>query len=78
MMDQGPRCYIPKCTEINPLVPKKIFKAFLPYMDKKPYGHVINIILTYFHFLVHKKLTYQKFGKKGQVVSEKNKFLILI
>ena len=39
---------------------------------RKPSGHVTNIILTYFHFLVRKSL-HTKFGKrKGQVVSEKN------
>ena len=45
----------------------------------KPSGHVTKIIhvLTYFHFLVPISLN-TKFGKKGQVVSEKKKDLILI
>ena len=39
----------------GPLVPKKkIFKAFYHIWARKPSGHVTNIILTYFHFLVPK------------------------
>ena len=33
MIGWSPRCYIPSCVEIGPLVPeKKIFEGFLPYM----------------------------------------------
>ena len=39
----------------------------------KPSGHVTTIILTYFHCFVPKSF-HTKFGQKGQVVSEKNKF----
>ena len=73
-MGQGPLCYILKFMEIGPLVPeKKIFKAFYHIWAWKPFCHVTNIILIYFHFLVPKSL-HTKFGQKGQVVSEKNKF----
>ena len=56
--------------EIGPQIPDD-FKAFYHILARKPSGHVTNIILTYFHFLVslHTKLV-----KNGQVVSEKNKF----
>ena len=41
--------------EIGSLVPKKrIFKAFYHIWARVPSGHVINIILTYFHFLAYK------------------------
>ena len=39
----------------------------------KPSDYVTTIILIYFHCLVPKSL-HTKFGQKGQVVSEKNKF----
>ena len=67
-------CYIPKTMEMGPMVPKKkIFKAFYHICAWKPSGHVTNIILPYFHFLVPKSL-HTKFGQEGQEVSEKNKF----
>ena len=72
IMDQGPLCYTAKLMKIGPLV-AKIFKAFYHIWVWKPYGHVTNIILTCFRFLVPKSL-HTKFGKKCQVVSEKNKF----
>ena len=47
------------------------FKAFFYHICAwKPSGHVTNIKLTYFYFLVPKRL-HTKFGKKVQVVSEK-------
>ena len=56
---------------------EKDFKAFYHIWARKPSGHVTNIIFTHFHFLVPKSF-HTKFGqnlvKKGQVVSEKNKF----
>ena len=39
------------------------FKAFYHIWAWKPPGHVTNIILTYFHFIVPKSL-HTKFGKK--------------
>ena len=72
-MGKGPLCYIPKFVEIGPLVPKKIFKAFYHILARKPSGHVTNIILTYFHFLVPKSF-HPNLVKRGQVVAEKNKF----
>ena len=54
---------------------KEDFKAFYHIWGRKPSGHVTNIILTYFHFPVPKSL-HTKFGQKGQVVSEKNKFFL--
>ena len=39
----------------------------------KPPGHVTNIILKCFHFLIPKSL-HTKFDQKSQVVSEQNKF----
>ena len=39
------------------------FKAFYHIWARKPSGHVINIILTHFHFLVPKSL-HTKFGQK--------------
>ena len=73
-MDQGPLCYISKFIEIGPLVPKKIFNAFYHIWTKKPSGHVTNIILTYVSFPCTKKAYIQNLVKKGQAVSEKNKF----
>ena len=66
--------HIPKFTEIGPLVPKKnSLRLFYHIWAWKPSGHVSNIILTNFHFLVPKSL-HTKFGKNSQVVSEKNNF----
>ena len=63
IMGQGPLCYIQKFMEIGPLVPKKIFKAFYHIWARKPSGHVTNIVLTFFHFLVPKSL-HTKFSQK--------------
>ena len=72
MMDLGPLCYIQRFMEIGPMVPEKIFDGVLPYMGHGSHlGHVTNIILTYFHFLVR----YLKdLVENGPVVSEKSKF----
>ena len=48
---------------------KEDFKVFYHILGRKPSGHMTNIILTYFHFLA-----YKIWVKKGQVISEKNKF----
>ena len=72
-MGQDHQIYIPKFMEIGQLVPKKkVLKAFYHIWARMPPGHVTNIILKYFHFLVPKSL-HKNFGQKGQVVSEKNK-----
>ena len=72
-MGQGPLCYIPKLMEIGPLVPKKkIIKTVYQIWAWKPSGHVTNIILACFHFLVYKPYK-QKLVKKGKVVSDKKK-----
>ena len=36
MMGKSPRCYIQSFVEFGPLVPKKIFEGFLPYMGVLP------------------------------------------
>ena len=57
--------------EISPLVPeKKIYEGVLTiYGNGGHLGHVANIMLTNFHFIVPKSLV-----KNGPVVSEKGKF----
>ena len=63
--------------EIGPLVPKnKIFKDFynIHVLLWKPSGHLSNIILTCFHLNLYIKAYIQNLVKKGQAVSEKNKF----
>ena len=49
------------------------FRAFYHIWAKKPSGHVTNIILTYFHFLVPKSL-HTKFGKKVKRFLRKTSF----
>ena len=50
--------------EISPLVPKKMFEEFIPYMDvRQPLGHVTSIMLIKCHFLVPESL-HIKFGSK--------------
>ena len=57
------------------LVPKNnIFKDVYNILAWKPSGHVSKIILTCFHYLVPKGLHTKICQKKGQVVSELNKF----
>ena len=54
MTAPDPKCYIPKFMEISPVVPeKKILKVFIIYGRGDYLGHMTNIILTHFHFLVH-------------------------
>ena len=73
-MGQDLLCYIPKSTEIGPLVSKKkLFKAFYHIWAWKPSGHVTNIIITRFHSL-YLKAYIQNLVKTGQVVSKKTKF----
>ena len=74
-MGQGALCYIPNFMEVRPLVPKKkTFKVFLAYMGVEAIWscdqHYINIF-----FSSYLKAYIQNLVKKGQVVSEKNKFL---
>ena len=50
--------------EIGPLVPeKKIIRLFTIYGRDSHLGHMTNIMLTHFYFLVPKSLQTQ-FGKK--------------
>ena len=62
--------------KIGPPILEKIFEGFFFIIDRQGgyLGHVTNIVLINFHFLLHKRL-HAKFGKKWlKVVSEKSKF----
>ena len=54
--------------------PKEDFKTFYHIWARKPSGHMTNIILTFVFNSLYLKAYIQNFVKKGQVVSEKNKF----
>ena len=57
---------------------KEDFKAFYHIWAWKPYYHVTNIILTYFHFLVPKSLP-TKFGqRRSSGFGEKNKQVLIL
>ena len=53
MMGWIPGCYIPSYVEIGPpVLEKKIFEGFLPYMGVVALGHVTSIMSSDFLFLV--------------------------
>ena len=75
MMGRSPRCYIPSFVKIGqPVLEKKIFEGFLPYMGHL--GHVTRIMLTDFHFLVPERFI-QNLVQNGPVVSETIRFEFL-
>ena len=71
-MGFSPQCYIPSFVEIGkPVLEKKIFEGFLPYMGVAAIlygrgghlGHVISIMLINFQFLVPESF-HTKFGSE--------------
>ena len=65
IMGHGPVCYIPKFTEIEPLVQRdNMFKAFQNLWAGKPSGHMTNIFIS-----SYLKVYIQNFAKEGKVVS---------
>ena len=56
--------YIPSFVEIGPpVLEKKIFEGFLPYMGAGHFGPVTSIMLINFHFLVPESF-HTKFGSE--------------
>ena len=53
---------------------KEEFKAFYHILARKPTGHVNDIILTYFHFVVPKKLKYKICSKNVKWFLRKTNF----
>ena len=55
MIGKSPQCYIPSVMEIGShVLKKKILRGFTIYKSGGHLGHVTNIILINFHFLVPK------------------------
>ena len=62
LLGPSPQYYIPKFMEIRPLIQEKeIFRVFTIYGFGGYLGHVSNVILNHYHFLVLNSL-HTKFG----------------
>ena len=76
-MGWSSRCYISSFVEIDPPVPKKIFKGFTIYGYGGHLGHVTSIMSSNFHCLVPESFL-TKFGSEVHSSFRENPVLFFV